>query len=1711
MSIINDDPGNSKFPKSSRFFSQRELPDLKNFQLIRNNKQVSFNSQTTNINYNPFNSPQQKTKANFPLDFFHLSSKITLTDLPQDNGIPTIKLDESEAQDPIKIVEKYEKEGKLHGAIKIILPESIDDSIKSNFQINSDLFWFQTNKLLNNSSHDELQNRLKFHKDLVTFHLNNSNQKAVNLGKKSNVQGKVKANNNVNNDPNIIKSAEIASGKVFIPSEENLSYEENKFKNLTEIQIASILTGIEPEVTTSEPTQLDGDTQNVLIEDINNEKINLESNGESLDKLGNMEHNLPAALSQGLKSTESPTSELQEIETQILLQIHDGLKEMDAKNGKTNKSSSEGKKLPNFLNKLPMIDKRPLDLYKLYRSVLMRGGFEEVINKKLWAQIGRELGYKGKIMTSLSSSLKSSYLRILYPFELHMREVNTDIKNELNPPQSSEINNQNGKRELETSFDTSKKVKSEPPLIIGSSKEYKRSIKSKSSKGYLLNSPHLIDVKQPNSLIMKPETDTKIGTKKSTDIIESAILPQTQLNHALRSIYVRQSIIQDDSRLKSNGKFASIYSLRQFMEKDLKFQEYIILNNKTHFNKISTTSANFLHFNELNAPSSERNVIKFDSFEELYWNYIQNQNNVDIVTDGIELENGVDIPNSINGSGFAKLGDEFVNYKNTLNNININSSICKNNSIHSNSSNNGSIETSYFNSKDYSTKLLEASLNPWNLHNIAILPNSLLGALSDSDLNNQDLINTRLNIGMTFSTENWCKEDHFTQLCNYQFFGAYKRWYFIPELEFERFEKLILEVNEKYHNRINVNNQTWDIENLSKNMIEDGIEHDTLMNSLENMINPISDIRMKHSNVYFQKLIEKRSSSLRYNQEFLITPQMLDEKGIKYTTTIQKPGEMIIKYPKAFSSTLSFGMNLSEEVNFATKLWLDYALEGERLLSKESIIPNFSTFKLIVNLIQLYDSGKSIGFNSDIYYKIRIMYDDFYKKELDIRKKVRKLISFKELIIDEKFNGELDLISDDELIDTFPSKVVLIDTNNKQSFILGLDSFLENYKDKTIPFDEFKVELHLVYSDDKLKSFAKILQGYSINFDNWMKNYEKLMNENSEVTLKLYKSLLLEGEKIYSAISSSNFLSRLGNKDDYEAIKLNTFKSYIENLKIFLNESNQFIDSCQGILALKHQQRIRNGNEFQSLPDGLDRLLNLIKKIPTLNFSCPEIDQILELKIEIENFEKASRILLNKQSKNILEFDDLINLGESFGISLPSLNFLIRIRNRMKWISSFEIIDSGGDPYSDKKEIFSLQNLRDFFQEGVKILGSRDIEKVTRIKSILETSENFNHEVTKFLDVKFDDELQDDQLNEIIDRLKENNLFIDLNVYNRILDLQSNRTLIESFKDFKNSDIKFSYSDTKQLQNWICDSNLNFQISILQDQLSETDLWIFSVWNHFKDIKSNSLYLKKVYPEELNLKLTIHNELVDKISQLIYNLEFLESNDIYEGSSPYLAKFCKDSEMTQKFYCICRDLEYGTMIGCDRCNEWYHIQCLQDYVHTKDEEHYICPICKLVEPSSKVQGNFRLQVNNSDLMNLLAIGKNLKVVPTNELLILSILVEKFNQQILKLYSEVEKIKLVDIPEQRHYHLMFLLRKLYGGPIRNNEAIEKILKLLSETKIETVETSNNNSGTTSETVLQGNKHSEIENIENFINGDDNTTRDDLLVDQNKELNVNDLGS
>jgi histone demethylase JARID1 len=54
-----------------------------------------------------------------------------------------------------------------------------------------------------------------------------------------------------------------------------------------------------------------------------------------------------------------------------------------------------------------------------------------VCKLKKWAEIGRDLGYSGKIMSSLSTSLRNSYQRWLFPYEEYLRLAKPGVHQQL--------------------------------------------------------------------------------------------------------------------------------------------------------------------------------------------------------------------------------------------------------------------------------------------------------------------------------------------------------------------------------------------------------------------------------------------------------------------------------------------------------------------------------------------------------------------------------------------------------------------------------------------------------------------------------------------------------------------------------------------------------------------------------------------------------------------------------------------------------------------------------------------------------------------------------------------------------------------------------------------------------------------------------------------------------------------------------------------------------------------------------------------------------------------------------------------------------------------------------------------------------------------------------------------------------------------------------
>ncbi|KAI9355372.1 hypothetical protein DFJ73DRAFT_623678 [Zopfochytrium polystomum] len=79
-------------------------------------------------------------------------------------------------------------------------------------------------------------------------------------------------------------------------------------------------------------------------------------------------------------------------------------------------------------NRAPMLDKKPLDLHKLKKEVLARGGYQKVTANKKWFEVGRAIG-ADKNCTSASYTCRQAFLKWILPYEEFVR-ANGKMKTE---------------------------------------------------------------------------------------------------------------------------------------------------------------------------------------------------------------------------------------------------------------------------------------------------------------------------------------------------------------------------------------------------------------------------------------------------------------------------------------------------------------------------------------------------------------------------------------------------------------------------------------------------------------------------------------------------------------------------------------------------------------------------------------------------------------------------------------------------------------------------------------------------------------------------------------------------------------------------------------------------------------------------------------------------------------------------------------------------------------------------------------------------------------------------------------------------------------------------------------------------------------------------------------------------------------------------------
>ncbi|TVU03373.1 hypothetical protein EJB05_19599 [Eragrostis curvula] len=177
----------------------------------------------------------------------------------------------------------------------------------------------------------------------------------------------------------------------------------------------------------------------------------------------------------------------------------------------------------------------------------------------------------------------------------------------------------------------------------------------------------------------------------------------------------------------------------------------------------------------------------------------------------------------------------------------------------------------------------------WNLKRLSRLPDSTLRLLRAAV---PGITDPMLYIGMLFSMFAWHVEDHYLYSINYHHCGASKTWYGIPGSAASDFENVVRE-------------HVYDHEILSG----------------------------EGENAAFDILLGKTT---------IFPPNILLHHRVPVYRAVQKPGEFVVTFPRAYHSGFSHGFNCGEAVNFAMGEWFPLgAIASQRyaLLKRIPVLP----------------------------------------------------------------------------------------------------------------------------------------------------------------------------------------------------------------------------------------------------------------------------------------------------------------------------------------------------------------------------------------------------------------------------------------------------------------------------------------------------------------------------------------------------------------------------------------------------------------------------------------------------------------------------------------------------------------------------------------------------------------------------------------------------
>ncbi|KAF6807177.1 PLU-1-like protein [Colletotrichum sojae] len=1183
----------------------------------------------------------------------------------------------------------------------------------------------------------------------------------------------------------------------------------------------------------------------------------------------------------------------------------------------------------NNLHRLPYVDKKPLDLYRLKKAVEARGGFDKVCKLKKWAEIGRDLGYSGKIMSSLSTSLKNSYQRWLCPYEEYLRLAKPGVHQQLEyenggpytpspavtPMKRSNVNTPasaradsparqasdvlqasiNGGSKKEAERDTPMADAPAPPAPAPVTSGF-RAI---NSGGFTAVNSGFTSVNRPTQADVTSTPQSKsfspLNSAKNTPEYRPSSLGPAALKRQM-SCDSLDSAKKDTAADKDDADGGSRRSKR--LKKDA-----VPTVAGSHMS-LFRPSAPRIPRDETSAPGEKCEqcgkadeggpLIVCESCDHAYhgtcldpplkhkseseWNCPRC-----LVGDG---QYGFEEGGLYSLKQFQQKAADFkqgyfekkMPFDPVLNcHRPITEEDVENEFWRLVADIEETVEVEYGADIHCTTHgsgfpTVEKhpnnpySTDPWNLNLLPLHPESLFRHIK-SDISGMTV--PWVYVGMIFSTFCWHNEDHYAYSANYQHFGATKTWYGIPGEDALKFEDAMREA--------------------------------------------VPELFETQPDLLFQLVT-------------LLTPEQLKKAGVRVYAADQRAGQFVITFPQAYHAGFNHGFNFNEAVNFAPSDWEPYGHAGVERLQVFRRQPCFSHDELLWTAAEgttsnglTIQTAKWLAPALDKIRKREMAHRaDFVAKHVESQWHNCALAGKEESSCPLKFDIDDTDVPEEEYQCSYCKAFTYFSRFKclKSGKVLCLAHAGHQPCCDMPEQQRFGGENHAVVyrqsEEDIDSAYDKVLEKARTP-EAWEEKYEKLLEEEATPSLKTLRNLLHEGEKI---------------PHDLPSLPL---------LREFVERCNDWVDEATNYTVRKQQNR-RKSEKSINRKNSLDQkerdardvsnVYRLLSDAERIGFDCPEITQLRERAEAIEAFQKnAAKALEQIHLAELSEIEDLLEEGRTFNVDMPEVDRLSRVLEQLRWNEKAR---------NNRGVLLSLNEVRELIEEGKRLDIPPYNDHLSYYIDQMNAGQQWEKKAQELINAEI---VHYPQLEALSMQVTSNYLPVlasTLSAVDQILHKQreAHRQIVDLTERSRDPDIRKrpKYAEVADIMRKLDELNSkpNGTLDLEREQKRHED-WMREGKKLFG--KTNApLHILKSH---MDYVLERNQDCFD----IVNDKPRMPAEPASREASPDGKVHRWEDPRFREVFCICRKVEAGMMIE-------YHGKCLKiARGKVKDEDKYTCPIC----------------------------------------------------------------------------------------------------------------------------------------------------------------------